>query len=127
MSILHGLGRAALDQDRLDEARTRFEEAQDIARQFGDGTSRSTILDSFACLAAARQQHPRALRIAAAAAAARARLGSALAPSWGHLNEPWLALARSALGAEAVADALAAGRAMNLEQAVTYALEGDGS
>jgi hypothetical protein len=57
---------------------------------------------------------------------AREQLGTALPPSWEHRIERWLAPARRALDAGAVAVALAEGRAMDLEQAIAEALAESG-
>jgi hypothetical protein len=73
---------------------------------------------SGASLAAAQGDPARATRLVGAVDAERTKFGGGVAPATGARREPWLQLTRQALGAEAVADALAAGQAMTLEPAV---------
>jgi hypothetical protein len=63
------------------------------------------------------------LRLAAAATALRATLGSPLSPAEQHELDQWLVPARQALGTERSAQAWAEGAAMTLDQAVNYALK----
>ena len=78
-------------------------------------------------MAAAQEQHERALRLGGAAAALRAAAGEALERRFDFLPQAtldrWIDPAREGLSPESAAAAWAAGEAMTLEQAVAYALE----
>ena len=79
-------------------------------------------LDNLACLAAAEGEPARALRLCGAAEVLRDQADMRLPPSDLAQLERLLAPARRALSEDDQAAALAAGRAMTLEQAVAYAL-----
>jgi non-specific serine/threonine protein kinase len=81
-------------------------------------------LETQAALAAVQGTPDRALRLAGAAAALRARLNRPLAPAEQDALERRLAPARQALSAEQQATAWAAGQAMTREQAIADALAG---
>jgi non-specific serine/threonine protein kinase len=88
--------------------------------EFGGQLAVAPRLVGFATLAA-REGHPeRALRLAGAAAALRARTGEAVSAAQVRFD-PALAAAAEALG-DAAGAAFAAGRAMSLEAALAYAL-----
>ena len=73
-----------------------------------------------------RPNRERALRLAGAAAVLREKHGTPLAPSLQARLEHTLALVRSALRGEDAAAAWSEGQAMTLEQAIAYALTGEG-
>jgi DNA-binding CsgD family transcriptional regulator len=80
-------------------------------------------LEGMASLAAAREMDIRAARLWGAAEAGREATGIALPPGDRALHEPYLASARSRLEAS-WEEAVAEGRAMSLDRAAEYALEG---
>lgn len=79
------------------------------------------MLEDLAGLAAAQEQHGRALTLAGAAAALRHALGAPQSPADQEQVERWVGPAREALGAVA-STAWAAGQVMTLEQAIAYAM-----
>ena len=95
-----------------------------MLRSLGEWRAIAFVLEDFGGLAAAQGQPERALRLAGAAAALREALGAPLPPTERARLERWLAPARDALDEAAQASAHAAGRAMSLEDAMSYALDG---
>ena len=79
-------------------------------------------LDGLAGLASSQGLHQRAVRLSGAAAALKGRI-DASQPMRGLWEEADIAAARAAIGDEAVAAALAEGRAMTVDQALAYALD----
>ena len=75
-------------------------------------------------LAAAEGQSARAARLMGAAQGLREAVRDPLPSYEADFIERWLAPARARLSAPAFETALAEGRAMTMEQAVAYALEG---
>jgi non-specific serine/threonine protein kinase len=126
-AALHGLGFVALCEQDFARARALLKESLAL---FCDSEVRSgkvRSLERFAHLALAEGQAVRAVRLLGAADAARKAIGFPQPPSEREEHDRVLAAARSALeeGASGVAWAWAAGQAMTLEQAVTYALEAE--
>ena len=113
----------ALDSGDGVVARGCLNEALRLQRQVGQRGELAGTLEGFGGLAAAAGQWARALHLAGAAAALREAVGARCAPGQ---RADRMASARQALGEAAAAAAWTAGRAMSLEEAVTYAVA-DGS
>ena len=82
------------------------------------------FLEDIASLAVAESKSESALRLVGAAAAIRAVLDAPRSADEQARLEQVLEPARQTLGEEAAASALAEGRAMSLEQAIAYAMNG---
>ena len=121
---LDNLGWAALLQGDYDRARTSYQESLTLCKELGDKWIASESLEGMACIAAAEGEAERAARLFGAAQALREALGYHHMPEEDALREPYIAAARSRLGEEPWEEALAEGRAMTLERAIAYALEG---
>ena len=80
-------------------------------------------LAALASLAAAEGTPERALRLAGATAELTHRTGILVQPSEGGRYERWVATASEAVGANAATAAWAEGRAMSLDDALSYGLE----
>jgi DNA-binding CsgD family transcriptional regulator/Tfp pilus assembly protein PilF len=119
---LDNLGVVALRRREHDLARSHCEESLVIARDLGDRYRASFVLETIAGLAAAQGQPERALRMVGAVAALRESIGLVVTPAWRDRVEADLAPARRALDATAAATAVEQGRAMSLDQAISYAL-----
>ncbi|MEU6711774.1 LuxR C-terminal-related transcriptional regulator [Nonomuraea sp. NPDC046802] len=117
VSCLAGLGQVALDQGDLVEARARLTEALVLSRDAGLRAGIGRRLEAWARLVAAEGDQRRAVLLASASVALRARRPDAR-------TEEVLRPARDALG-DAVVDVLwAEGGAMTADQAVACALDG---
>jgi non-specific serine/threonine protein kinase len=79
-------------------------------------------LEGLACVAGAEGEAERAARLFGAAEALMEVIDYRLVPQERAVLEPYRASVRSRLGEEAWEDALAEGGAMNLEEAIDYAL-----
>jgi tetratricopeptide (TPR) repeat protein len=127
-STLYHLGIVAEELGEHAHAHALYEESLRLALALGFRGLLVFILEALASLVAAQggdapeHRMAHALRLAAASAAEREKLGSPRTAYMPPRFERAVALARSALGAEAAAAAWAAGRAMSLEEAVAYAL-----
>jgi non-specific serine/threonine protein kinase len=82
-------------------------------------------LEGMASLAAAREMDIRAARLWGAAQAGRKATCIALPPGDLALHEPYLASARSRLGEAKWEEVLSEGRALSLDEAAGYVLEGE--
>jgi predicted ATPase/class 3 adenylate cyclase len=97
-----------------------------LGRTWGSRTAIRNVLESLASVARARGDPNRAARLFGAAETLRETLGQA--PSTEHSrDEAEIATVHSELGEETFAAAWQDGRAMTLEQAIAYAMEGLGS
>jgi hypothetical protein len=112
---------SCVKEGRYAESNARFLRALAIARNFGDTTLLSHLLEGFSGLATARSQHQRAVRLGGAAAALRETAGAPLGPAWQHIPDRWLAISREALGEVAAAAAWSAGRSLPVERALEEA------
>jgi non-specific serine/threonine protein kinase len=108
----------------LVRARRMLAESLGRADEFGAQLAVVPRLVGFATLAAREGQPERALRLAGAVAALRARTGAVFSAATAAFD-PALATAARTLGEAAAAAALAQGQAMSVEQAVADALAGD--
>jgi non-specific serine/threonine protein kinase len=115
------LGRVHLGQGRTDEAEPALVRSLKIARQFALVRYSVPILESMATLAAARRDYQRAAKLVGAAAGLLERMGvrpPSSAPMRAGMVARWEPALRSPGGERAHAE----GRAMDLAQAVAFAL-----
>lgn len=117
------LGNLALEQGEYSVAYPLLKEGLAILRDAKDLWAINFALDSLAGIAAGQGQSERALRLAGASEALRESAGILLPPVWQAWVERLLEPARKMLDKEGCAVAWAEGRAMNLEQAVAFALD----
>jgi non-specific serine/threonine protein kinase len=120
---LFNLGRIALAQGELADARTYFRDSLSTLREPGDLTRIAVVLEGLAGLAARGPQPNRAFRLVGAASALRDGIGAPRSPGDHADLERWLAPVGQARDEEARAGWRAEGRAMTLDQAIEYALE----
>jgi predicted ATPase/DNA-binding winged helix-turn-helix (wHTH) protein len=123
-AALAWLGLVAHDIGDYPNARTLFKEALAIQRDQGDRRSLSESLEAFAAVAFALTGPEPAARIWGQVERLREEIGAPIAPS----GRPWydrqVTAARAALRDDVAFDlAWQKGRAMNLQQAVQYALD----
>ena len=125
MTALINLSALAREAGNLSLARSLCAECLTLARPREDPAHVADAVEECAALAQAEGKPPRAARLAGAADRVReafpeVRLGEEKAT-----HEQTLAAARAALGEDAFSAAWEAGRAMTLDEAVEYALDGD--
>jgi predicted ATPase/serine/threonine protein kinase len=123
-ACLASLGNLANDKGNFEDARAFYADALATDSERRHKAVISEVLDGFACVAA-RDDPARAVRLAAAAEALREEIGDHLAPSDQAAVDRYLDRAREALAPEQVERAIADGRAMELEQAIAYALSAE--
>ena len=121
-AVLNNLGQLAIARGDLGQARSMIRESLLANRESGDRRRLGFNLSVLAGLVAAEGEPERAIRLDAAGRAALETIGARLAPAMRARYDEHLAPAREALGANGVAVAEAAGRAMSLDQAVDEAL-----
>ena len=120
------LGSLALAEGDYVTARVRFEESLTIWSETGDRGGIAFLLAVFAELAIAEAQPWRALRLAGVAAMLREKHGTPLALGLRAKLEHTLHLVKSAYSGEDEETAWAEGRAMSMEEAISFALEKGG-
>ena len=124
---LDNLGWAALLQGDHVRARIPYQESLVVSNDLGDKLVGSDSLEGMACISATRGEASRAATLFGAAEGLQETLREAVAfqlsPEEEAWREPYRATARSQLGEAVWEEALAQGRAMGLEKAVSYALE----
>jgi non-specific serine/threonine protein kinase len=98
-----------------------YRESLKMIHEVGNLPLTAAGLDGLAGLASSQGLHERAVRLSGAAAALKEQIGGSQ-PMRGLWEEADLAAARSTMGDEAVAAALAEGRAMTIDRALAYAL-----
>jgi hypothetical protein len=111
----------ALRRREYDLSRAWCQESLLLARELGDRRRASFVLETMAGLTAARGQHEREFRLVGVVDALREQIGLSVDRAWRDRMAADLAPARRALG-PTVAETVAAGRAMSLDQAISYAL-----
>lgn len=102
-----------------------FRESLTIAHALAFQWGLAASLEGLAGVAARRNQPERALRLAGTAEALRGGVGMPLSPANQSVLDRTLEPARNVLGQQLSIVAWVEGRAMTLEQAVAYALEGE--
>jgi tetratricopeptide (TPR) repeat protein len=112
-------------QGELEAARRTFTESVELSRQLPYAQGLVRGLEGLARLAMAEGEPERGLRLHAAAAAHGEAIGIPVnwTAEWAARGSHLFATARQALGEAAAEAAVAAGRALSLEQAVQEALE----
>jgi tetratricopeptide (TPR) repeat protein len=120
---LDDLGQVAQDQRRYDQARSIHAESLELCRELGSQRSIALCLEKLAGVAGAQGQPERAARLLGAAEALRQASQAPMGAPDRADYEHFVAAARAGLDEASFAAAWAQGRAMTLEQAVTYALE----
>jgi class 3 adenylate cyclase/tetratricopeptide (TPR) repeat protein len=119
---LEALGKVSSKQGALQDARQQFRDSLLIFRDLGDVRWMAVVFDDLGRLATQNGEAERALRLVGAAAAMRESAGAALSPDESSDLETALTPARTVLSEEAQQQAVAAGRALSLEEALAYAL-----
>jgi non-specific serine/threonine protein kinase len=123
--VLRRLGQWHIDRGELVAARDRLTQALVTARDWGKaGWGVPPVLVGLANLAMAEDRPSRALRLAGAAIGLREEHQARLQPTHAARLEAVTALGRGALGETRAQKAWEEGRAMRLDEAVAYALEG---
>jgi predicted ATPase len=117
----HGLGRAALLRDDLEEAHSRLQESLVMAREVGADKAMAQILESLAVFAVRRKEMPRALTLSFAAAAMRARHHTPRPPIFAAEQDRCIAEAKSALTTAEADRAIDLGQTMDTAQALAAA------
>jgi predicted ATPase/class 3 adenylate cyclase len=117
------LGFFALGQGELAAAREPWREAMTIQLKLGDKWGICGLLYAFAALSAAEAHPERGARLDGAATELREATGAEFPAPVMMALQGLIDTARQVLGEKAWAAAWAEGRAMTLEQAITYALD----
>src|SRR5919202_6702780 len=124
-AALHHLGDVALEQGHFSTARARYEDSLVQWVELGDIWSIALVFESLAGMAQARGNPTRALKLVGAASALRERLhGAPMPPVQRAQLQKLIEAVQGSLGTEAATTALAEGRAMGLEQAISFARAG---
>ncbi len=123
------LGRVARAQSDQVRATQLFAESLGLIREFRGGNKRDIAycLTELAGLATANGQPERAARLLGAAEALRESASIQLPPILCASYDHDVTAARAAMDEATFTEAWAAGRAMTMEQAITYALDGSAS
>ena len=125
LSLLN-LGCALLGEN-LEEAEACLGEALILSQEMGAQEDIAACLEGLACVAGRRGEASRAARLFGAAEAWREASGIPRQPSEKAYVELQLAAVRASSGEAAWEEALAEGRPMTLEEAVSYALKEEGA
>ncbi|MGH2543524.1 MAG: ATP-binding protein, partial [Ardenticatenaceae bacterium] len=125
--ILQDLGSVVVAQGDYPLAYVLYRESLTLLRQLGDKWTTAFLLEGFATLATAQGVFRRGARLWGAAEALREAIHSPLPSSERARYEQKVAAARAHLGEAAFAAAWAEGRAMDLEEAMDYAVQEGGS
>jgi len=121
--VLGNLAEVAWKQGNYAEARAVYGESLVICREVGQMGMITFVLEGFAGLATAQQQAARAARLWGAAQRLRETIGEPIPPVDRPQYDATVAVARAQLDEVTFAAAWAAGRALDLEQAIVYALD----
>lgn len=120
---LHNLADVAMQQGESAWAKSLCTESLAIRRELGDRSGIAATLERLARIAATAGDPERAARLLGAAEALRAAIGAPLPASGRADYDHTVAGVQAGLGDEGFADARVKGRAMELEEAIRYALE----
>jgi predicted ATPase/class 3 adenylate cyclase/Tfp pilus assembly protein PilF len=121
-SLCH-IGNAALFQEDYESAATHHAESLGILKDLGDKRVIPECLEGLASVALHQGRVERAARLWGAAEALREATGAPISPSFLADHNRTVAAARAQLDEAAWQAAWAEGRAMTMEQAITYSLE----
>jgi predicted ATPase/class 3 adenylate cyclase len=119
---LNNLGWVALLRGDSERARDLYTECVRLRVDTGDKLGAPDDLGGLACGAAARGEAERAARLFGACEALRELMGTLPESGERALQEPYVSAARSKLDESSWQEVWAEGRAMTLEEAVSYAL-----
>jgi tetratricopeptide (TPR) repeat protein len=122
--VLLNVGGVAQAQGDTETARRAYQEALSLGQELQDRRGMAWCLECLEEVAAAEQQPQRAARLMGAAEGLLESLGASWPPTYVAGRERSKAVICAAIGEEAFSTVWAEGRAMGLEQAVGYALEG---
>jgi predicted ATPase/class 3 adenylate cyclase/Tfp pilus assembly protein PilF len=122
---LLNLGMVATRRGDHGRAKTLLEEGLVLSRKLGSRDSIAEGLETLAEMAEALGDAPRAAQLWGAADALREAIGSPWRLMERRLHEPYLETARSRMDEADWTKAWEEGRAMTLEDAIAYALEGE--
>jgi len=125
--VLCNLGNMAERQRAYQRAKALYEESLRLWRELEDGSGIAESLIGLSAVANHQQQHEQAIRLLGAADAFRTSIGFSPEPADRERTETVCREARTVLSAEAYVAAWNQGAAMNMEEAIEYALEKDGS
>ncbi len=117
------LARVAVAQRNFKRAQSLLKDSLTVSREWQDSVPIVDTLETWAMLEVGRKEFDRGLRLCGAAEGVRSDIRNPQSPLDWDLLAPGLARAREALGDAAADAALSAGRAMNRDQAVAFALE----
>jgi len=123
---LCNLGWMALLQNDLGRAADLYEESLLLAWDIGLNPVVLPTLEGYGCVAGAQGEAQRAARLWGAAQSLQEAKGIPRDTDWLEEADACISAVRSGMGEQAWEEALAEGRAMTLEEAVSYALEGNG-
>ena len=121
--VLASLAQVARERGDYQRSTTRYREALAAFSKIHDPTGYAVSFEGLAALARQRGDMQRTARLCAAAARLRESVASTLTPAERVAFEENIAVARAALGAEAFANAWAAGQALPVDEAVAFASE----
>ena len=124
--VLSNLGWMALLQNDLGRAADLYEESLLLAWDIGLNPVVLTTLEGHACVAGARGEAQRAARLWGAAQTIQEARNIPRDTYWLAEGDSRISAVRSNLGEQAWEEALAEGRAMTIEEAVSYALAENG-
>jgi predicted ATPase/transcriptional regulator with XRE-family HTH domain len=121
--VLFHLGLVAANEGDDAGAQSLYEQSVALMRQVKDKFHQAFLLEAFANLSVGQGRLRRGAHLSGAADALRQQIGSTV-PPWAQPGlDRTLRLAREGLGEDAFGQAWAEGKAMTLEQAISYALE----
>jgi tetratricopeptide (TPR) repeat protein len=124
-NALGNLGNTASAQKDHGTARARYAASLAIVQKMEDKRGIARSLENFAGLAIAQSQPERAIGLLASAAALRETIGAPRAPLDQSKVNHALEMASQSVPEQTIATLWATGRALTLEQAIAFALEGD--
>ena len=123
--VLYNLGWIALLQNDLGKAAQIFRESLAPAWDLGLNREVQSALEGFACLAGAQGEAERAAKLWGAAQALHEAKGIPRDTDFLAEADARISVVRSGMGEQAWQEAWRKGRAMAIEEAVSYALEGE--
>ena len=121
--LLHLLGLVALGQEDHNLATELLKESLVLYRELGVKHFIAHSLEGFAGVAVVQGEPERSGKLLRAAESLREAIGAPLSPSEQAVVDSYVAAVRAELGEEAFAAAWAQGRAMSMEEAISFALE----
>jgi predicted ATPase/DNA-binding CsgD family transcriptional regulator len=120
--VLESLARVRLRSGEFDAARPLYREAISTSMELGNQLNIAVCLEGFALLALKDGDAPRSVTLVAAAHGFRTRLENEATPDWKDEVTNGLETARAKLSSQEADAAWQQGAAMNLQEAVDYAI-----